>query len=678
MSGYDFTHAHPGRDEPLSLPCAAGRGFRPGRRQAVPNFSLSFAQTLGTFLKIALTLAACFFFLAPSSAITTRELRIEKLDSEIVVAANGTIDVTENITAHFIGGPWHGLYRDIPVEYVTPQGLNYTLFLTVKSISDGNGNKLRFETSRVRHYRKLKIFVPNADNSTHTISIEYTVSDALRFFEDHDELYWNVTGDEWDVPIRSASARAVLPEGTTNIRANAFTGGYRSTAHDAEVAIAANGVEVRTREALRYHEGLTIAVAFDKGFVHEPTAADQASLFLRSNWPLGLPLAAFGIMFYLWWTRGRDPRLRPIAAQYEPPDQFTPGEAGTLIDNSADMRDITATIVDLAVRGYLVIEEHQHDRMLGLVHDKDYNFILKKDRSEWSKLKPHEQILLNGFFSAGTAGETVAMSGLENHFYKNLPDMKNRIFESLVTHGYYKRRPDNRARHRLSGGLGRQGRRIFDGHGAACVFHCRSSYRRGDLRIWLVHARAHGTRRACHGRSSRFRGFPESRGIRPLQSHDQDARDVREVPAFRHGVGRGEKLEQSVPRNPDPAARMVSRLIRPHFLSHEFLERLELHVIAGQQRPGLRSTQLGRFRLQRRWRVLGRRLRWRWRRRLLIPGKPLPFQVRCNIASGGAPPSIEPPEVSHAKDHPSADPAPRTRTGPGHQSRRFARCVANV
>ncbi len=382
----------------------------------------------------------CF---STASALNVRELRIEKFDAEIVVSPKGTIDVTETIQAHFLGGPWHGLYRTIPVEYVTPQGLNYTLFLNVKSVTDGEGRKLKFETSRVRHYRKLKIYVPDADNSTQIISIEYTVSDALRFFEDHDELYWNVTGDEWDVPIQSASARILLPQGTTNIRANPFTGAYRSTARDANVEIAGNGVEVRTRDPLRYHEGLTIAVAFDKGFVHEPTAVDSAALFLRSNWPLGLPLVAFGIMFYLWWTRGRDPRLRPIAAQYEPPDQLTPGEAGTLIDNSADMRDITATIVDLAVRGYLVIEQHQHDRMLGLVHDKDYNFILQKDRAEWAKLKPHEQVLLNGFFSAGTVGETISMSSLENHFYKNLPDIKSRIFESLVTHGYYRRRPDS-------------------------------------------------------------------------------------------------------------------------------------------------------------------------------------------------------------------------------------------
>jgi uncharacterized membrane protein len=390
---------------------------------------------------------AAWLFLALFSLFAceaqARELRIEKFSSEILVAPNGSIDVTEVITVRFIGGPWHGLYRSIPVEYVTPQQLNYSLFLSVKNIADSDGNKLKFEASRERHYRKLKIFVPNADNSTHTISIEYTVSDALRFFEDHDELYWNITGDEWDVPIQTADARIILPEGTTNIRANVFTGSFRSTAHDADVEVVGNGVEVRTRDPLRYHEGLTVAVAFDKGFVHEPTAFDKLSLFLRSNWPLGLPFITFAIMFYLWWTRGRDPRLRPIAAQYEPPDQLTPGEAGTLVDNSADMRDITSSIVDLAVRGYMVIEEHQKDRMLGLVHDKDYNFVLKKERSEWDTLKPHEQVLLNGFFTMGTVGESVSMSNLENRFYKNLPDIKSRIFESLVTHGYYRRRPDS-------------------------------------------------------------------------------------------------------------------------------------------------------------------------------------------------------------------------------------------
>jgi uncharacterized membrane protein len=407
----------------------------------------------GSFLLFSTAILFSFFLFSPASALSTRELRIENFQSETIVMADGTIDVTENIQVHFMGGPWHGLYRTIPVEYVTPQGLNYSLFLEVKRVTDGGGRALKYETSRVRHYRKLKIYVTNADNSTQTISIEYTVSDALRFFDDHDELYWNVTGDDWDVPIQAASARIILPEGTTNIRANVFTGAYRSRAQNADVEIAGNGVEVRTREPLRLHEGLTVAVAFDKGFVHEPSAASKVALFFRSNWPLGLPLATFAVMFYLWWTKGRDPRLRPIAAQYEPPDQLTPGEAGTLVDNSADMRDITASIVDLAVRGYIVIEEHQREQMLGLMHSKDYNFIVKKERAEWSKLKAHEQALLEGLFVTGTVGESVSMSSLENHFYTNLPGIRSNIFDSLVTHGYYNRRPDSVRSSYIAGGV---------------------------------------------------------------------------------------------------------------------------------------------------------------------------------------------------------------------------------
>jgi uncharacterized membrane protein len=394
------------------------------------------------YLALLPVLLLLTLFASHTFPITGKQLVIDDFHADIVVVPDSSVDVTETIKAHFYGTGWHGLYRTIPVEYVTPQGFNYSLFLSIKSITDADGRSLRYESSRERHYRKLKIYIPDPDNSVKTISIRYTVSDALRFFDEHDEFYWNVTGDEWTVPIQAATARIVLPEATTNIRANPFTGGYGSRAKDADVDIAGNGVEVRTRQPLHIREGLTIAVAFDKGFVHEPTAFDKFSLFLRSNWPLVLPIIVFCIMFYLWWTRGRDPRLRPIAAQYEPPDQLTPGEAGTLVDESVDMRDITASIVDLAVRGYIVIEEHTKDRMLGLFHDKDYSFILNKDRSAWSKLKTHEQSLLEGLFSAGTVGESVSMSNLENHFYRNLPSIKSSIFESLVTHGYYQRRPD--------------------------------------------------------------------------------------------------------------------------------------------------------------------------------------------------------------------------------------------
>ena len=250
--------------------------------------------------------------IAPRSpSLTGKQLVIEDFHAEVIVMPDSSVDVTETIHPHFYGAGWHGLYRTIPVEYVTPQGFNYSLFLSIKSITDDSGRALKYESSRERHYRKFKIYIPNPDNSVQTVNIRYTVSDALRFFEDHDEFYWNVTGDEWTVPIQSASAHIVLPESTSHIRANTFTGSYGSRAHDASVEVAANAVEVRSTEPLQIRQGLTVAVAFDKGTVHEPTAADKVILFLRSNWPLIIPVLTFLLMYYLWWTRGRDPRLAP-------------------------------------------------------------------------------------------------------------------------------------------------------------------------------------------------------------------------------------------------------------------------------------------------------------------------------------------------------------------------------
>jgi len=231
-----------------------------------------------------------------------------------------------------------------------------------------------------------------------------------------------------------------------------------------------NAVEVRTRRPLGYHEGLTIAVAFDKGFVHEPTAFDKASLFLRSNWPLGLPVIVFVFMFISGGpaaatrvcVRSPHSTSRRISSRRAKP-------ARSLIARP-DMRDITSTIVDLAVRGYLLIEEHQKDRMLGLFHDKDYNFILKKDRAEWAKLKPHEQVLLSGIFSSGTVGETVSMSSLENRFYTNLRASRtpfsrrsSRMATIAGVRTAFARVHWHRRRCRYSFRLGRQRRCIFHG-----------------------------------------------------------------------------------------------------------------------------------------------------------------------------------------------------------------------
>src|SRR5262249_56127223 len=136
-------------------------------------------------------------------------------------------------------------------------GLKDWVVINMGSITGGDGQKLKEECTRERHYRKLKIYVPDPDNSVQTINIRYTVSDALRFFEDHDEFYWNVTGDEWTVPIQSATAHIVLPEGTANLRANTFTGAYGSRARDASAPLAGTRVHRPTPRPPHLPEGPT-------------------------------------------------------------------------------------------------------------------------------------------------------------------------------------------------------------------------------------------------------------------------------------------------------------------------------------------------------------------------------------------------------------------------------------
>ncbi len=390
-----------------------------------------------SLLRLALFLLFAFALATSASA---RQLKIEKFSAEIFVQPDSTLDVTETIEVNFIG-VWHGLYRTIPVEYVTPQGFNYSLFVKFEGATDAAGQPLKVESSREGHYLKWKIYVDDATDADRTIRLHYQVRNGLKFFEDHDELYWNVTGDEWDVPVGNASAQILLPPGVTGVRTNEFTGSYGSRAQNAEVTASENTVEVSMLRPLSFHEGLTVVIGWDKGFVKEPGTSDLINQFLASNWPIFLPIPVFLLMFWLWSTRGRDPRVGPVAVQYAPPEGMSPAEAGTLVDEDAAMRDITATIVDLAVRGYIVIEEKEKSQMMGLLHNKEYVFHLKKGLQEWPGLKAHELALLAGIFSNG-AQTDVELSSLQNVFYKNLPGIKNNIFDELMEHGYFQHRPD--------------------------------------------------------------------------------------------------------------------------------------------------------------------------------------------------------------------------------------------
>jgi uncharacterized membrane protein len=387
--------------------------------------------------RLVLWAAAALLIGSPASA--QRSLDIQRFDADITVHKNATIDVIERIEARFTG-QWNGIYRKIPVQYRTPQGFNWSIRFELLSATDTEGHELETETSREGHYVKYKIWVPGANDATRTVVLRYRAWNALRFFDEHDELYWNVTGDEWDVPLGTVSARVLLPVGATGVRATAFNGVQGSTATDAEITIDGNDVRIAMPRRLEFREGLTAVVGWDKGLVEEPTIADRARGFLATNWPLGLPIPVLLGMLLLWSRVGRDPRRLPVSVQYEPPKGLTPGESGTLTDESVDMRDITATVVDLAVRGFLRIEEQEEAAFFGLFKNREFIFHREKPRSEWTALLPHERSVLDGIF--GGHGDRVPLSSLENEFYKTIPEIKTGIMDQLVTRGFYRTRPD--------------------------------------------------------------------------------------------------------------------------------------------------------------------------------------------------------------------------------------------
>src|SRR6266487_373973 len=375
--------------------------------------------------------------MSATSLAAQRSYSIERFDAQIRVNRDASIDVTETITAQFVGS-YNGLYRVIPIKYRNAQGLNWTLGVSLQSARDDQGQNLRTETSRQGASIKYKVWIPGAVNTTKTLVLRYHATNGLRFFDEHDELYWNVTGDEWEVPIRAATAEIDLPAGAAGLRAIAFNGMYGSTARDARVTIDGPVVRITMPHALEYHEGLTAVVGWDKGLVTPPSLLARAWRTARSNWPLLIPIPVFLLAFASWYRSGRDPRRRPIAVQNEPPKTMTPAEAGTLIDNSADMRDITATLVDLAVRGYLRIEEQQNPKLFGLFGGGTSYTLHRLKTGEG--LEPHEVAVFDGIFAS--RGDSVELDELKAEFYRKLPAIQNAIYDRLTEGGFYRDRPD--------------------------------------------------------------------------------------------------------------------------------------------------------------------------------------------------------------------------------------------
>src|SRR3982075_382127 len=378
--------------------------------------------------------------LAATTPLAAKSWRIADFQDTITVEKDGSALVAERLNLVFIG-EWHGIHRTIPIEYPGPNGTNYELFINITAVTDGSGGKLKYESSTSGAYRDLKIYIPDAVDTTRTVEIVYRVRNGTRFFEDNDEFYWNVTGNDWPVPIDHAAATVHFPAAAAgSLRAQAFTGVYGSTQRDATSKVEGADAQFETSNPLPMRGGMTIDIYVPKGILKEPSALTRLFWFIGGNPIVFLPLVTFAVMFTLWWYKGRDPDAGvSVAPMYEPPAGISPAEAGTLLDDSIHPRDITSTIVDLAVRGFIKIEEVV-DKGLVFSH-KDYVFHLLKKREDWKGLAPHEQVMLENIFT-GDAAET-RLSSLKNRFYTTIPLVREDIMSALKQKGIYTLDPES-------------------------------------------------------------------------------------------------------------------------------------------------------------------------------------------------------------------------------------------
>jgi len=394
-------------------------------------------------LLIGVAVVFAFCFAKPCYAFLYSE-KIKSFDVEIIIREDSSFLVKESIWYDFGVNPKHGIFRDIPKK-----GIEIKLL----EITDEFGNPYPYKKSSWGKDVSIKIGDPDRTiKGVHCYNISYEVRRALGFFDDHDELYWNVTGNKWQVPIKTSSAKIVLPQqiSQADLKLDCFTGTLGSKGKQCFYK------QERPQEiyfeaySLAPRAGLTIVLGMPKGIVLEPSPLEKVVWFLIDNWTFLLPIFVFIFLFREWWQKGRDfPLKKPIIAQYEPPDNLGPAEVGTIIKQKVENRSLSAIIVDLAIRGYIKIKEEEKP-LLFVYKTKMYSFVKQKDFSKDESLRDYEKKLLQAIFGHKGKKDIVQLDSLKESFYSHINPIKKDIYKGLSSEKYFISRPD-RATSRMIG-----------------------------------------------------------------------------------------------------------------------------------------------------------------------------------------------------------------------------------
>jgi uncharacterized membrane protein YgcG len=302
-------------------------------------------------------------FLAPMAAAQSE--RIFDYHSDIQVRDDGSMVVTETIRVRSEGNQIrHGIYRDFPTTYSDRLGNRYVVgFDLLDTIRDGapEGFHLEDRSNGKRIYLgSSHVLLPPGE---YTYTLRYSTDRQLGFFKDHDELFWNVTGNGWIFPIDHASATVHLPAKVPalEVKLGGYTGAQGSMAQDLTTAPNDDGsFDFAASQPLSPQQGLTILLTWPKGYFTKPAARAQALQFTQANPANSLAIAGIaGLFLYyviVWFLVGRDPAPGVIVPLYEPPAGISPAAMRYLVRMKYDNKTFASAVLDMAVKGYLTIK----------------------------------------------------------------------------------------------------------------------------------------------------------------------------------------------------------------------------------------------------------------------------------------------------------------------------------
>ncbi len=340
--------------------------------------------------------------------------RVLSFHSDITIDTSSCITVKETIKIYATGTIFkRGITRSIPIEKVDSSGNKKNIDFKILSV-EKDGSASNYHTDKGNGLMTIYVGDKNVflSEGAYTYTISYRMRGQIGFFDAYDELYWNVNGFDWDLPFGAVSSQITLPAGGKIIQNACYTGSYGSRSSNCSATVLSANSMRFSAENFSAGENLTVAVGFDKGLLRQPPPPPPLTFFQKFGALLLSGFISLALLFYYgytWLKFGVDPAKPTVFPQFEVPGNRTPASVGMIHKQRYYGDLVTGSILNLAVKGFIKIEEDVKEYVLGLFKTKIY--VLHKLKADDHRLQKEEAVLCSKLFSEAS---TLTLDGKYN------------------------------------------------------------------------------------------------------------------------------------------------------------------------------------------------------------------------------------------------------------------------